>query len=285
MKKILLQVPEGMKRKVLEIADKLGDVYIDGEARFGACDLAISEAKALGVDKIVHFGHRKFMNTDFPVEYVEVREEYDPTKVLKKDIGKLKGFKRIHLFSSVQFLDSLRTAKEFLEKNNKIVEIVKENILGCDSIPAKILEKKADCFLFIGTGIFHPLGLALNTNKPVFSLSIEKNEIINMENVKEKYIKQKYVAIALARHAKRFGILVSTKPGQMKVKIAEEIKKKLEKKGKKAYIIVFNEIRPEKLEGMDLDCYVNTACPRISIDDRTNYKKPMIGIDELMSFI
>ena len=37
----------------------------------------------------------------------------------------------------------------------------------------------------------------------------------------------------------------------------------------------------EKLEGLDLDAYVNTACPRIAIEDRTNFKKPILNPDEL----
>jgi len=43
----LLQIPDGLKRKALKIADELGDVLIDCESCYGACDLAINEAKVL----------------------------------------------------------------------------------------------------------------------------------------------------------------------------------------------------------------------------------------------
>jgi 2-(3-amino-3-carboxypropyl)histidine synthase len=282
----ILQVPDGMKRKALKIADDLGDVLIDCESCFGACDLAIQEANVLGCDKIVHYGHSKVIDTDIPVEYVELREDYDPVPVLKKHTIKEK---KIGLVSTLQFLDSLEKARKYLEEKGKTVKIGKGRfnhgqILGCDVSAAKAIEKDVESFLCIGSGHFHPLGLAMQTEKPVFFLDVEKSEVSIVD--KKKFLKQKYAAIALAKDAKTFGILVSVKPGQLNLKLAKEIKKKLEEKGKKAYILVFNEIKPEKLIGLDLDCYVNTACPRIAIDNRTDFKKPVLNPDEIKeSFI
>jgi 2-(3-amino-3-carboxypropyl)histidine synthase len=153
--------------------------------------------------------------------------------------------------------------------------------LGCDISSTKEIEKDVDAFLYIGSGRFHPLGLALQTEKPVYLLDLEKNEVEEIGKLKEKFLKQRFATLALAKDAKKFGILVSVKPGQLKLELAKEIKKKLEEKGKKAYILVFNEIKPEKLEGLDLDCYINTACPRIAIENRTNFKKPILNPDEI----
>ncbi len=69
----------------------------------------------------------------------------------------------------------------------------------------------------------------------------------------------------------------------MNIELAEKIKQDLIKKGKKAYILVFDEIKPEKLEGFDLNAYINTACPRIVIEDRTLFKKPILNPDEILS--
>jgi 2-(3-amino-3-carboxypropyl)histidine synthase len=281
----ILQVPDGLKRKVLKIADDLGDVAIDCESCFGACDLAVNEARALGCDKIIHYGHSKLIETDIPVEYVEIREKYDPTKVLEKESEKIKE-KRIGLVSTLQLLDSLEDAKKFLEGREKTVKIGrgKHNpgqILGCDISPARAVENDVDAFLYIGSGRFHPLGIAMQTGKTVYVLDVEKSEIVDITEMKEKFLRQKYATIALAKDAERFGVLVSVKPGQMNMELAKKIKKKLEDNGKKAYILVFNEIRPEKLEGLDLDAYINTACPRIAIEDRTSYKKPILNPDEI----
>ena len=280
----LLQVPDGLKRKALKIADEIGDVLIDCENCFGACDLAIQEAKALGCEKIIHYGHSKILETDIPVEYKELREDYDPIPVLEKEFDKIKE-EKIGLISTLQFLDSLEKARKFLQEKGKTVKIGKGRfysgqILGCDISSAKAIEKEVDAFLYIGSGRFHPLGVALKTEKTVYVLDVEKNEINNLKELKEKFLKQKYTAIALAKDAKKIGILVSVKPGQLNLELAKEIKDKLEKKGKKAYILVFNEIKPEKLEGLELDCYINTACPRIAIENRTEFKKPILNPDE-----
>lgn len=280
----LLQVPNGLKRKVLEIADEIGDVLIDCESCYGGCDLAIQEAKLLDCDKIIHYGHSKFMDSEILVEYKELREDYNPIPILEKNFEKIKE-ERIGLISTLQFLDSLERAKKFLEDKGKIVKIGKGRfypgqILGCDIKSAKSIENNVDVFLFIGSGKFHPLGLALNTEKLVLFLDVEKNEIYDLEDLKEKFLKQKYASISLAKDAKRFGILVSVKPGQLNLELAKKIKKELEEKEKKAYILVFNEIKPEKLEGLELDCYINTACPRIAIENRTLFKKPILNPDE-----
>lgn len=280
----ILQIPEGLKRKALEIVDELEDVLIDCEPCYGACDLCIDDAKALGCDGIIHYGHSKLIESDIPVEYKEMKQEYDPAPVLKKNLEKIKC-EKIGLVSTIQFLDSLKKAKEFLEKNGKTVIIGKGKsnegqILGCDVSAAKSVESDVDAFLYIGSGKFHPLGLALQTEKPVLVLDVEKNEIYEID--KKQFEKQRYAAIALAKDAKKFGILVSIKPGQKNIEMAEKIKKELESAGKKAYILVFNEIKPEKLEGVELDCYINTACPRIAIENRTEFKKPILNPDELI---
>jgi len=277
----LLQIPDGLKRKALKLADEIGDVIIDCESCYGACDLAVNEAKALECDKIIHFGHSKLLESDIPVEYKEIREKINIPleKINLKE-------KRIGLVSTLQFLDYLKAVKGLLEKNGKIVKIGKGKgydgqILGCDVSSAKSINKDVEAFLYIGSGQFHPLGLAIQTEKPVYFLNVEKNKLEDLKDLKEKFLKQKYTAIALAKDAKTFGILVSVKPGQLNLKLAKEIEKRLESKGKKAYILVFNEIKPEKLEGLNLDCYINTACPRIAIDNRTDFKKPILNSDEL----
>lgn len=279
----LLQVPDGLKRKVLKIADELGDVLIDCESCYGACDIAINEAKTLSCDQIIHMGHSKIIECDLPVEYYEMRENFDINPLLKN--LNLKE-KRIGLVANLQFLDSLKTIKESLENKGKIVKIGKGKfnpgqILGCDISSAKEIEKDVDAFLHIGSGQFHPLGLALQTEKPVYSLNLEKKEIENLKQLKEKFLKQKYATQALAKDAKVFGILISVKPGQLKLELAKKIKRILEEKGKKTYILVFNEIKPEKLEGLEVDCYINTACPRITIESRTEFKKPILNPDEM----
>lgn len=307
--KILLQVPEGLKSKALPIAQELekdgNEVLISCEPCYGACDLRDVEAKRLGCEKIIHYGHGRFVESEIPVEYAELKSD-GKISIPENEIKKLEQFKKIGLVSTLQFTDSLHNVKEQLDKIGKEVLIGKSNnknlydgqILGCNTSAAKAIEKKVDCFLFIGSGRFHPIGVALASEKPVLVFDTEKNIIEKTET--EKFLRQRLATIEMARGAKTFGILVSTKPGQMNLKAAEEMKKKLEKRtqtkfaaepkseafrasGRAAHILVMDEIKPEKVDYLgsgEIDAYINTACPRIGIDDRTLFRKPILNLDE-----
>ncbi|MBU3896639.1 MAG: diphthamide biosynthesis enzyme Dph2 [Nanoarchaeota archaeon] len=265
-----LQIPDGLKTKALEIADELGDVVISCESCYGSCDIREDEAKLLGCDEIVHYGHSKMIDSDIKVEYVEKRESYDPTEAL----GKLNiKFNKIGLISAVQFLDSLDIAKKVLGNR----AILGGQVLGCDVSNAEKIVDKVDCFLFIGSGKFHAIGVALKTGKPVFILNVEHNRIEEVDV--RLFEKQRIAAQVISRDAKVWGILVSTKLGQMNIKLAKQVRDKL--KPKKSYILSMDEIRPEKLEGIKVDAYVNTACPRIAIENRTDFGKPILNPDEI----
>jgi 2-(3-amino-3-carboxypropyl)histidine synthase len=72
--RILLQFPEGLKQQALSHAKRLesegNEVFVSASPTFGACDLALDEARAINADKLVHFGHCEFQKVDFNVEYV-----------------------------------------------------------------------------------------------------------------------------------------------------------------------------------------------------------------------
>lgn len=288
--KILLQVPEGLKSKALQIAGELekqgSEVLICCEPCYGACDLRDIEAKRLGCEKIIHYGHSRFVDSKLPVEYVELKSD-GKIAIPENETKKLGGFKRIGLISALQFVNSLDNVKKQLEKVGKEVFIGKPSnknlydgqILGCNTSAAKTVEKDVDCFLYIGSGRFHPLGVAVAAKKPVFVFDTEKNKIEKIET--EKFLKQRLATIELARDSKTFGILVSTKPGQMNLNAVGMIKDKLQKSGRGAHILVLDEIKPEKIEYVEgIDAYINTACPRIGIEDRTLFKKPILNLDE-----
>ena len=168
------------------------------------------------------------------------------------------------------------------EGDNRIAS--KGLVLGCNFSAATEIVDRVDCFLFIGSGNFHPLGLLFNTKKPVIAVDpyTSKVRVDDLLDLKDLILKQRYGAIAMCRHAKRFGILLGLKPGQQRLKFAIDIKKRLEEKGKEAYLLSMNEFSPSKLMGLEkIDCFVSTACPRIAIDDYLKYKIPIITPTEL----
>src|SRR3989344_3103742 len=120
-KKILIQLPEGIKKEGFRISKLIEDncdceVYISGNSCWGGCDLGLNEARDLNVDLLVHFGHAPFINVDFPILYIELESKLDIVKMLKKNVKNIKE-KNIGLVSSVQYIHKINDVKRFLEEN------------------------------------------------------------------------------------------------------------------------------------------------------------------------
>ena len=79
-KLILLQLPEGLKKESSKLVKVIKDntnseVIVSGEPCWGACDIALDEAKNLKADLIILYGHAPFMKINFPILYMEARYE------------------------------------------------------------------------------------------------------------------------------------------------------------------------------------------------------------------
>ena len=295
MAKILLQFPEGLKVNAFEYKEQLEKeghiVYTSSSPCFGACDLALEEAKAMGVDKIVHFGHNKFIkhNIDIEVEYIPWREDIN-LNVLSNavELFKKERIDSFALTTTVQHSHQIKEMKEFFSKNGLKALTSRGfwareegQILGCDVKAAMIKEAKA--ILYIGSGYFHPLAF-FGIEKKIFVLNHRTGEIKEISKEMERLKKKRRGLILKAVDAEKFLVLVSTKPGQYFPKRAEFVKKELEKRGKSAIIAVSNNIVKDSVENFMADAYVNTACPRI-LDDVEAYQKPLLNIDMFMELL
>ena len=272
VKKVFIQYPEGLTLKIVDISKKLEkegfEVFICVEPCYGSCDIRDHEAKLMGCDVILHIGHSDFgLDSELPVVYWEYEINVDPISVLEKEFHKLKPYKKIGLITSVQFVKAMDKVKDYLEKNGKEIFVHKTlkylgQVLGCCVYSAEVIEDKIDCFLYVGAGKFHPLGVAIKVDKPVFSLDLEKNEIISLEKEKMKYLKKKAWHENQLKEAKSVGILVSWKKGQNRIDEARKLKKELEEKDKEVTILSFDRVTKEKMEGLKFDVLVNMICPR-----------------------
>lgn len=298
-KRVLLQIPEGLKSHSLKIVDFIEEntntrLIISADPCFGACDIPIINIEDFGIDFIVSIGHTSIpniKNSKIQTLFVNAKSNLDVTKLIEKAIPYIKG-KKVGLISTSQHTHMLNKAKKILLENkfepligkgDSRIEL-KGQILGCNFSAAKSIADKADSFLFIGSGNFHPLGLILSTKKPVIVCDPYTKEIKEKElyDLKDMILRQRYGAIARSKDAHIFGIVVGTKIGQQRLKLAYEIKDKLDLKGKKSYIFSLNNFSPTILEGFkDIDCFISTACPRIAIDDYMQYKIPIITPIEL----
>ena len=93
----------------------------------------------------------------------------------------------------------------------------------------------------------------------------------------KKLSKQRWACVQEAVNAKTFGILIGSKPGQKHFDQALRTKGLAEKHGKTVYLLMVKEIVPETLlEFPSIDAYVNTACPRISLEAPQKFSKPVL---------
>ncbi|MCL5419274.1 MAG: diphthamide biosynthesis enzyme Dph2 [Candidatus Marsarchaeota archaeon] len=295
--RILLQFPEGLKQKALEHAKKLekdgNEVFISASPTFGACDLALDEARDLKAEKLVHFGHAEFHHVDFNVEYVNYEIDA-PLNLLPESLDRLREYVRIGIITTIQHIHQLEAVKKFYEDNGKKVIVGKPygfakmqgQILGCDIGSAATIDSKVDAFVYFGGGIFHPLGAVLATTKPFFVIEPFQGVIERFDSYRELYGKKRRAKILGSVDAKRIGILLTTKNGQHNMALATILKKRIEKAGMSAGILVANTFDFDSLNNMmEFDAFVNTACPRISIDDIDRTRKPLLSANELMEVI
>ena len=60
-----------------------------------------------------------------------------------------------------------------------------------------------------------------------------------------------------------------------------KIKGKLQKSGRKTTLFALREITSNALmQFPNIDAFVNTACPRLSLDDTPNFLRPIISLSE-----
>jgi 2-(3-amino-3-carboxypropyl)histidine synthase len=287
-KKILIQLPEGLKRYAQFIAEYIekntnANVIIKAEPCYGACDLEFSSTAF-----IVNLGHAEipYLSSE-KIASVECRAKHEIKEVVEKACKRLE--RNVGIATISQYIHKLEEIRNILEENGFNVFIGRGTsrlkyygqVLGCNFSSCLSIISKVDNYLYIGTGDFHPLGIALATNKKVIIADVECNEVRDTDNLKAEILKQRWSVIERAMSAEFFGIIVSRKLGQRREELALNIKKNLEKSSKKALLLELSNVKPEYLEGFKCDAFICSACPRIAIDDSALFTKPVLTPIEL----
>jgi 2-(3-amino-3-carboxypropyl)histidine synthase len=292
-KRVLLQMPEGLKPeapRLAKLVEKAGALpIVSADPCYGACDLATAEAESLGADLIIHFGHAKLLKHEkVPTLYLEARVTLPVDSAVVAALPLLEGCNRIGLATTVQHVQTLDSVRELLVRSGKTVEVgdarrlhYPGQVIGCDFSNVKSIAKDVDAFLFVGGGKFHALGVALATSKPTVIADPYSGAAYAVEKEAQKILKQRFTSIQETKIAKALGVLLSLKPGQQHLEDALKIKEAAEKLGKTACLLAIREIQPDVLaEFPTIDAYVNTACPRIALDEAGKFKKPVLTVSE-----
>lgn len=290
-----LQFPDGLRDFHGQVATYLEQktgamVVVSADPSYGACDLADDEMEKIGADCLVHLAHtemphlKKFQR--MPLYFVRAESTYDVMPSVELALPLLRG-PRVGILSTTQHLHTLDRVQSRLRDAGfqPLVQGGDQRIaspgqvLGCNYTAAN---EDADSYLYVGSGFFHPLGLALNTDKTIVCADPYNNEVRTMEEERNRFLKQRYGAIASIRDAQSFGVLASSKRGQLRWNMAKALERRIQKRGRRAELILLKQFSPDYLVNFrHLDAFVSTACPRVAIDDYTRYPKPIVTPIEL----
>ncbi len=208
-------------------------------------------------------------------------------------LDKLSDTKTVVLACSVQYLDYLPEIKSVLESKGKKVELYQSKhgkypgqVLGCDIhlfdkvgcfVEGTDEEHNHVSFFYLGDGLFHPSALAYSHEVDIiiFNPMSRKIQLFDKEYwVRSKKVKNALLAKLITKD--NVGVLVTSKPGQNRVKDVDLLRLKLEEKGKNVFVFMGDNINTSKLEDFNfVDVWVNTACPRIIQDF------PCLNIEDL----
>ncbi len=284
--KILLQLPEGLVMQATEFAEKFKEfeVYISSTPTYGACDI-----ESYPDTLTVHVGHSPIPNIKYPdnIIFVEAFSDAKFDKVLDKFANEQACW-AVGITASVQHIKEVENAVKILKEYGIIAKLGRGDsritypgqVLGCNFSAAREIAKDVDCFVFLGTGVFHALGVRLSTDKRTYVLDPYSNTITDVEDAADKFVRQRFGAIVKINEAERFGIIVGAKIGQRRRALAISLKRMIEDTGKKAFLIYSDVTAPESFY-YDVDAFVNTSCPRITYDDYLRFPKPVVSPIEL----
>lgn len=197
--------------------------------------------------------------------YIPAKIEKDITPVLNK--VSFEG--KLGVLTTVQHLEEV----EKIKKDNWVVL---GQVLGCNVKNA--LKADVDAYLYVGTGKFHPIRIAMKTGKKVF-MADPISETVSELDVKEVEKIEKRVKGAYAKYlsSDKVGVLVSTKKLQHCMQGFD-----FDFGDKEVYYFMCDNVCG--LENFpDIEVWVNTACPRLAYEGE--FGVCVINLEDLKGFV
>ena len=290
-KKVALQMPEGLLLFATTISDILTrfcpgiETVIMGDVTYGACCIDDYTARALECDLLVHYAHSCLIPVDvtkIKTLYVFVDISIDASHLLATLERNFQPGKTIAMVGTIQFNATLHAVKPVLEKSGfnvlipQITPLSKGEILGCTS--PRLSNDAADLILYLGDGRFHlESAMIHNPSLPAYrydpysrKLTRETYDHTEMQDLRRHAIRQ-------AKSAKKWGVILGSLGRQGNPHTMTMIENILNERDIPFINILLSEIFPGKLAMMpDIDCWVQIACPRLSIDWGYAFPKPLL---------
>ncbi|KAL8964088.1 MAG: hypothetical protein Q9183_004714 [Haloplaca sp. 2 TL-2023] len=290
-KKVALQFPEGLLLFATTISDILTrfcpgiDTLIMGDVTYGACCIDDYTARALGCDLLVHYAHSCLIPVDvtkIKTLYVFVDIGIDTSHLLATLERNFHSGKTIAMVGTIQFNSTLHKVKPALERAGfkvlipQITPLSKGEILGCTS--PRLSNDVADLILYLGDGRFHlESAMIHNPSLPAYRYDPYSRKLTRETYDHDDMYDMRRKAIQQAKKAQRWGLILGSLGRQGNPHTMNLIENRLNERGIPFINLLLSEIFPGKLAMMgDVDCWVQIACPRLSIDWGYAFPKPLL---------
>lgn len=291
-KKIALQMPEGLLMFATTISDILthfcpgASTLIMGDVTYGACCIDDYTARALGCDMLVHYAHSCLIPvnvTKIQTLYVFVDIQIDVEHLLATIERNFKSGSTIAMVGTIQFNATLHGVSAQLRAAGydiiapQIMPLSKGEILGCTS-PHLAKEQKVDLILYLGDGRFHlESAMIHNPSIPAYRYDPYSRRLTHETYDHDKLLSDRSDALHQAKTAKKWGLILGSLGRQGNPHTMALIETHLRSKGITWVNLLLSEIFPGKLAMMpDVECWVQVACPRLSIDWGYAFPKPLL---------
>jgi len=291
-KNVALQFPEGLLLFSTTISDILTrfcdgiTTLIMGDVTYGACCIDDYTARALECDLLIHYAHSCLIPvgvTQIQTLYVFVDIGIDVPHLIATIERNFKAGSKIAMVGTIQFNATLHGTAPQLRNAGydvlipQITPLSKGEILGCTSPHLKD-EDKVDCILYLGDGRFH-LESAMIHNPTISAYRYDpySRRLTHETYDHDEMLSLRGDAVRSAKKAKKWGLILGSLGRQGNPHTMTLIENRLKDMGIPWINLLLSEIFPGKLAMMDdVECWVQVACPRLSIDWGYAFPRPLL---------
>lgn len=288
-RKILLQLPDGLKPHVFDYFNRLSERYsviVSSDPFYGACDISTPDVYR-DVDCIVQLGHSEIPNIKYPKPMIFMEYRIDKEIPIEQEAFQVLrdlGHSKVGLLCSIQYLDLMDSVRKRMEEEGFMVTVGRQDsrmkypgqVLGCNFSSAHSISNEVDCYVVVSTGKFHAIGAQLASDKDVFILDMNDRKLHEIKPETELFLRRRYAKLSKAMDAKKICVVADTKIGQYRIKLAEKVIQQAKEEGLEAVLLTANDVRPSDYVNMRCDAVVFTGCPRVSLDDGDKFPMPIL---------
>jgi len=307
-KRIVLQLPDGLKQYSHVLYDCItralgggAEVYIHADHVYGGCDLQYGQLLySIKPDVILHVGHSPYPSylssklveppggLGVKVVYVPAVSRLEIPEIVLESLAEAlreRGIRRVGMSTTSQHVEQAREVSRFLAERGFRVAPSRSmppyfsdsQSLGCDYSMQRGL--RVDGFVYVGGGVFHPLGLYLATLKPVVKVDPYESKVSDLTWEGEKLYRARLFRVSQAFEARTWAVIVGLKTGQYRPWLVSSLRRELERRRRRYYMVASENLDRDSLASIDspsIDAFVVTSCPRLPTDDYWDYHKPVL---------